>query len=248
MDLNCLYDGNYFMLPEDESCGLVNYRANYNMLPSVEEASLRMKGIDSSDAFLEFMHAASVIAHTSGLENNLGFRLVHNHFFVQEDDQIMLEEYDLDKNALITSAQTINRNRTDIYPSSWILSESGDINFFEFSSDEKVKAILDEMINSNLLAEFHALLIQYNLQHLLALSILSRDTLSNPYGYVYLEKSDIENENSIVSIVMHNETLQHTVTSWSLSGMIQHKCFEAEIIYCQTSNNGHDAVRRHTGL
>jgi hypothetical protein len=195
--------------------------------------------------FDEFLSKAKEAVQDSGLEDVLGFRLIHRHFPLA-DGCVMVEEVGEHKGdlALITSAQPIgDAKEKNARAASWAIS-GGDLVPFEFSRDPAVEAGLElVMAQTGIIDSLKALIEHYKFEDLLALSILKREGLgSNPEEIPYGETSF--GGKSVVTL-RYPDSERIITTAWTLGEEKKHGCHPYCTYWCQSdlttgySHEGH---------
>ena len=234
----------------------ISHVVRYNSLPSVENAD---RDLRSHSSFQEVLSRAKQIVCSSGLEDFVGFRLIHRHFRLDRE-QVMVENFGFDDEipSLITSALNISVAREkEAMPSGWIFSGS-QVAAFEFSTDPAVKSgatMLQK--NPHVFSALKDLIVEYKLETLLAVGIIKRDSL-----LLNDETSYVEESKSGMSVVQaraeppYNEIIQ---TSWAfadpkpMDGCIPYmKCVKSVCFCCSRRDtcqlSNHDRVSEHLEL
>lgn len=189
----------------------ISHVVRYNSLPSVEDADRELR---SHSSFQEVLSKARQIVCSSGLEDFVGFRLIHRHFRL-DHEQVMVENFGLDDEipSLITSALNISVAREkEVVPSGWIFSGS-QVDAFEFSTDPAVKSGATRLQeNPHVFSALKDLIVEYKLETLLAVGIIKRDSLSLDGGTSYIEES--KSGMSVVQARVVPLDSRITQTSW----------------------------------
>mmetsp|Transcript_71439 Transcript_71439/g.83105 ORF Transcript_71439/g.83105 Transcript_71439/m.83105 type:complete len:242 (+) Transcript_71439:24-749(+) len=216
------------------------YDSYHNSLPSVEEAE---KELIASAAMEDFLEASKKIIVKHQLEKAVGLRLIHKHFSV-EAGEIMMEEFLVhgEEPALVTHpVDTEKAKSAGALPASWILSENGNFEVFETSTDPAIKRNID-LINREFLKEMGELLRERKMFGMLALAILRRDALGVSSGQAYLEKT--YPKQSIVKLRERSELSKHIRTSWSFSSEVDTLACEPDA-FCDRSGDTHKQIDFH---
>lgn len=225
--LQFLINSELFAKFELEDFDPEQHRVNYNALPSVVKSD---EELQKSSQFQAFLKDADEIVTRYELNNLVGLRLIHQHFFLG-DNQVMAERYEVVNNvpSLITQAISFEEaKKMDALPSSWIFPTSGknELVLFETSSDPAVmqaKSILEK--SPNFFNEMGKAIGEYNLNHLLSLAILKRDSLIAQEDQIYAEINSHEHNRSIVQLLNTKDITSNSVrTSWSFKGPKQVDC------------------------
>jgi hypothetical protein len=130
-------------------------------------------------------------------------------------------------------------------PSSWIFSNDG-INIFETSIDPAVKSGINLLReNPDFIKEMSSILKENNLNNLLSVAVLKRDSLQPKENDMYLEiNSDFLNK-SVVQVKNKDEIYLDTIrTTWSFGEPRQTGCHTMWV--CGYSpGGGHDRYPSH---
>lgn len=214
------------------------HRTHYNSLPAIEESDELLK---KSTQFKPFLKEAGKIVTHYELEGSIGLRLIHRHFDLGEN-QVMAEKFKtVNKTpSLVTTVQDIDKaKKAKALPSSWIFPSKGDENvqLFEASTDPVVRLTHQALKKSpKFFTEMGDLLRKYQLNHLLSVAVLKRETLVAKKGQIYLEGSSFENKESVVQICHKDKQPKLTIqTSWSIKGPKQQRC--QAVTVCQMSSD-----------
>lgn len=219
----------------------------YNNLSSVEEAREQLYQNGNLQPFLS--EVKSVIEAVPELINYFGFRLLHNHSTLDEEE-IMLEtceEFEDHKLALITSPTKFNKD--EHYPASWILNNNRSY-AFEYSTDESVKEGLKILTSAlSVIPRIAELENKYNLQALLAPALIARKGFQSENKHAIFVEST-QTEPTFKSIVTQeysdmsdrNDLIQ---TSWAVNpNLITLGCVRES--YCQPMPHySHPRLTRH---
>lgn len=214
------------------------YTQHYNLLPSVEENNYALKNNVNFPSFLE---KAQEVVTLYELEPYVGVRLIHKHFPV-DHNQLMLEEYKLINSAssLVTSAHDFDMAiEKEAFPASWIFSNSSTRPFvFEASVDPAVRIGIRRLQeNYEFMGEIESLLRKNNLQGLLSIALLRRDSLHAQGDNIYMEINDGNSAQSVVQLWPENSDLNNSIrTSWSFKGPKQVGCIN--VSYCSKQSDG----------
>ena len=219
----------------------ISHVVRYNSLPSVEDAD---RELSSHSSFQEVVSRARQIVCSSGLEDFVGFRLIHRHFRL-DHEQVMVENFGLDDEipSLITSALNISVAREkEVVPSGWIFSGS-QVDAFEFSTDPAVKSGATRIQeNPHVFSALKDLIMEYKLETLLAVGIIKRDSLPRESGTSYIEES--KSGMSVVQVRDARQTGELIRTVWTLvgSGDVDRGGCE---VFCRRNARGHTRVHRY---
>lgn len=228
-----------------EDLDATSHRSHYNTLPKVEDADANLKACLD---FQDFLSKAEQVIISHGFEDIVGLRLIHHHFDLGAE-QVMVENFELYDGipSLITSAQPITvACEKGAAPSSWIFDGSQRV-VFEFSADPAVKAGLRRIQEApDFLMQIKKTIEDYNLQNLLAIALLRKDTLVPDNSEVYLEKNYVEDGKSIVQLSPLEDASLHIRTSWGFSGPKQNRCF-CSGHWCSKGSDGKGAHKRFYG-
>jgi len=210
---------------------------HYNKLSTVEEAD---KNLHSNPKFESVLKKAGEIITHNELESYFGLRLIHRHFPLK-NNQIMVEEHQIlsGKPSLVTYAHSLEEAKEkQVFLSSWMFSpDSNDIYAFEATIDEAAKtgAMLVQR-NPQFLDDMEKLLRENNLNNLLSLAVLKRESLPATKDQIYLEVNSSSEETSVVQLWNDKESPHNSiVTSWSFNGPSQLKCSSK----CSATSSGH---------
>jgi hypothetical protein len=222
-----------------------SYTRRYNSLPSVEENNEKLK---ASPQFSSFLKEAEEIVSRYELEPYVGFRLIHSHFSVGEN-QVMTENYEVIDSvpSLVTSAFTVEEAKErGAVPASWIMSDTAGAPFvFETSTDPEVKTgarLLQD--NYEFMGEAEASLRKHNLNHLLSLALLKRSSLQAKEGQMYLELNSNKSKRSVVQLWNEEDSSIDTIrTTWSFKGPKKQACYN--VWACVGKNGSHVGAEVH---
>jgi len=219
------------------------HRKHYNNLPSVEESDAQLR---VSTQFEPFLKKAEEVVVQYELEDSIGLRLIHRHFDLGEK-QVMAENYELVKNvpSLVTYAHSIEEVQDKkALPASWIFSGNADQEalLFEASSDPEIRASSYKLQqNPEFFEEMNTLLRDHQLNNLLSVAILKRDSLVAKKGEIYVEANTLPKNKSIVQVWNKNNKSPDSIrTSWSFKGPRQPKC--VRVSQCIPNDRGEHIV------
>lgn len=170
--MSCSLHATEVLNPEDFSRFNIQ---TYNALPEVKEADAILRSNGNLNAFLQDVREL-LTQNPSSITTSLGFRLAHRHNQLDEG-MAMVEEVDQidNKIAFITSANA--QENTGHYPASWVMTSSG-LEVFEYAKDESVQQDLQTLITQqNIIHSIQCLSAQYDLNNILALSLLRRGSI-----------------------------------------------------------------------
>ncbi|OJW52298.1 MAG: hypothetical protein BGO67_10630 [Alphaproteobacteria bacterium 41-28] len=231
-----------------DDINLGSHRAHYNNLPSVEESDTALK---ASPQFESFLKEAEEVVTRYELESSIGLRLIHRHFTLGEN-QIMTENYDLVDQipSLVTQGYSLEEAKEKkAIPASWIISNnSQEPLLFETSTDAVVKTgSLQLQKSPDFFDEMGKLLEEHQLNDLLSVAILKRDTLVAKEGQHYMEINSRNESRSIVQIWRDEEKPSNSIqTSWAFKGPKQQRCWQ--YTWClqrPDSQGGHITITSH---
>lgn len=219
---------------ELKDINLDTYHTHYNSLSSVEESSLALQ---ASPQFQPFLEKAEEIVTRYNFNNSIGLRLIHRHFSLSQN-QLMVEQFDTvnDIPSLITYPHTIEEAQAiDTVPASWIFSGNlkEEITLFETSTDSAVKAAnLRLQQHPEFFDEIGQLLKDYQLNNLLSIAVLKRNSLVAEEEQTYMEVSSEKENRSIIQLSKFEDALKDSIrTSWSFKGPKELLCS-----YCRGFN------------
>ncbi len=195
----------------------LSYARHYNALPSLAEANL---ALSSSPYFEELIETVKEILVSCKLEACIGLRLIHKHFSV-EKDQVAVEEFQNVEGvpSLVTSPHPWKKAiKKGALPSSWIVSDEGDVNVFEASLDPAVKTatkLIEK--NSQFFDKIKQALQKHNLHRVLSIAILERDSLVANKDQFYIEVKESEDHRNILQLQdrQSQEATTAVSTAWS---------------------------------
>lgn len=227
------------------------YTKHYNALPSVENSDRKLQ---SHPSFSLFLKDAEEMVVGYDLDSYIGFRLIHNHFLV-EDGKVMAESYEKfnDVPSLVTSAKSLEEaQERRAVPASWILNPSNkkDIEIFEASSDEAVREGIKLVSKEpEFMEETATLLEKHNLGELLSLALLKRGSLEpNREDQQYVEVNDLSPRQSVVQLWSTDKVPLNSIrTSWSFKGPRAVRCWPSSVcVYQVGSGHWHSTKHQHS--
>lgn len=209
-----------------------SYKMHYNDLTEkVEERRDALKkkiNPENHKNFKTFMGAAEEKILSYNLEQYIGFRLIHRHFEIGENE-IMSEEKSNNGERLLTFAQGKEEAKgKGAVPASWIFDKNGRIQLFEASNDPAViegNNLLKR--NPSFIKEMQDLMLSYGMHDFLALAILKRQALTADNTQVYIENNELADDNrtgiSIVTVgnIDPSQKEIYTTTSWNFTNDIE---------------------------
>jgi hypothetical protein len=203
----------------------------YNKLLKAGKANQLIK--EKSENFKDLCTEGNQLLLDHQIEG-VGARLVHRHFEIEKDEKIIERVGDYEgEQALITKPDT---NHEGSVPASWILDkENMHYKVFECTTCNKAKKIYEYLKEkTKFLKEFADLLLKYDLQELIALSILDRDYFDGkPEDGYYIERSYDKS-----SVVKYSKEMpdknQDIETAWQLKNLKNGKywCGVCWCIHC----------------
>ncbi len=204
-----------------DDLNISEHTVHYNSLFSVGEADDALKGCSY---FPDFLTKAEEVVLSYGFEQHTGLRLMHRHFDL-EPSQVMVEEFqEVDGiPSLVTSAiPVIEARLKNAVSSGWIFNSSS-IGIFEFSTDEAVRqGFRDIQTTPEFLEQMEKIIKDYNLENLMSVSLLRKDSLFAREGQYYQERTFPGK--SVVQI-HEGDWGESTRTSWSFGkGPIMLRC------------------------
>lgn len=202
------------------------YSRHYSKLPSPEENNAKLK---ASSQFKPFLERAEEIVVRYGLESHVGLRLIHQHF-PAEVGQIVTEEFQMveETPSLVTWSHSFEEAKEkEALPASWIFTSPPKTPLmFEASTDPEVK-LGSQMLqqNTEFMKEMSQRLYEYELNDLLAVSLLKRATLVGGEGQMYVERMNDNGKVSVLQLGYEKDQPENIIrTSWSFKGPKQHGC------------------------
>jgi hypothetical protein len=172
-------------LDNDHSYSLTKYSSNfYNTLPTVEKADSLLK---KRGDFEEFLIEARSRIENEQLRELLGFRLVHRHNTLASN-QKMVERFGFSSENLpffVTRPENINIE--DNVPASWLVTDKG-LLVFEYSTDPDVINFISTTYGSTLIKELSEAVLRYDLEELMAPSVLKRQNFEHFQHYGIKQK------------------------------------------------------------
>lgn len=227
-----------------------SYQTHYNELPTVEDSDHQLQ--QRSVQFSQLVVDAERIVTKYEMEGNVGLRLIHSHFPV-ENGQLMVEELQSIKGipSLVTYAQDFETAKEkQAFPASWIFSENHEKSpiVFETTTDPAVQAgikLLKE--KPEFMDEMGNLLRNTRFSSLLSIALLRKESLVAHEGEMYLEINETNPQKSIVQIWKNDQKPRETIqTSWVFKGANQQSgclqvghCFVNDYIHIRTQWHQH---------
>ncbi|MCE2716214.1 MAG: hypothetical protein ACK4V2_04250 [Pseudomonadota bacterium] len=204
-----------------DNLDISEHTSRYNSLLSVEDADDTLKRYS---CFPEFLAKAEEVVLSYGFEKHTGVRLMHRHFELPSDS-VMVEEFQevSGVSSLVTSTVPVTEARLkNAVPSGWVLNSSS-IGIFEFSTDEAVRqGFRDIQTTPEFLEQMEKTIKDYNLENLMSVSLLKKDSLFATEGQYYQERTF--SDKSVVQI-LDGDWGESTRTSWSFGkGPIMLRC------------------------
>lgn len=188
------------------------YRHHYNSLPQVEVANANL---NSRENFYDFLNEAEKLVTNYGFEKYVGFRLIHKHFELPQFHVMVEELQDIEGIPSLVS-QPIEITIASLkgaVPSGWLFSSTSR-NIFEFSTDSAVQAGLNTVQSApKFLDDIEKLLNKYQIEDIMSVSLLRKESLVPQEGQHYLETTFPTA--SIVQIVNDSESSDGIRTSWT---------------------------------
>ncbi len=216
----------------------------YNSLPSAGNADDALKSVFN---FSDFLEKAEEVVSSYGFEKHTGLRLIHRHFDLNPS-QVMVEEFqEVNGNpSLVTSALSVDEARQkSAVPSGWCFNSSP-MKIFEFSTDEAVRTgFRDIQTTPEFLEQMEVVIKNYNLENLMSVSLLGKDSLLAGEGQIYEERT--YDSQSVVQLVDESLRSAESIrTSWSFKGPREVACIKYQTcVEDVNSEVGHRAVRGH---
>jgi hypothetical protein len=163
----------------------------YNTLPSVIPADEALS--EKGDSELFFNRAANLVCRF-GLEAYVGVCLLHNHNSVGTDE-LMVESLESlgDGRPALVMALTKTREAGESVPAVWKLQEAAGQQLFvplEYSTQEQARDGYQRLLENHLfLTEFSALLLEFDYQNIIGLTVLRSDALRRGPGDHLVERA-----------------------------------------------------------
>jgi hypothetical protein len=207
----------------------------YNDLPKAADSS---KNLQQHSDFTEFLEKFYSLVKEYSVELEFGLRLIHRHMQVDEG-KVMVEKFQFhqDVPALITSADFPTE---ETYPASWLLENNNELSVFEFSNDVQVKHVLEKLAeNPSIFMKVCELIREYNLENLLAPSIIARDSRKHfEMDYGFVEITDFESNASIVKNKKNQPSNNNSVdTLWTYNAYERKCCSDHGDNKCSYNDN-----------
>lgn len=198
----------------------------YNSLPSVEYAdeSIKKRGA----VFEQFLTSAKDLVLHYGMEQHMGLRLIHRHYELR-DREVMVEEFERidDIPSLVTEPRVLKDFSQEALPTGWIFSSPNVTTpvVFESSTDKAVKLAISKLSSElEFMEEVGSLIRSYQLEGIIALGIVNRDSLVMKDGEILLEINSVDEFRSVVQAKQVTEANDFIRTGWSFCTPVQHGC------------------------
>lgn len=212
------------------------YVQRYNSLPTLEDADRILR---SSPNFHKCLQDAKEIVLDYGLEKYVGLRLIHQHFPLK-DQEIVTETCERigGELSLVSSVLTYEgAKHKGALPSSWILSEEGQVYVFETSVDPAVARNI-QLIEQHpdFFKRMATALKNYKLSNSLALAVLQRDYLEEPTeDNLFLEAQHLNGKN-VVQLKNRNDFEADKIinSAWSFTGSNEENGIRVQAGCCKT--------------
>lgn len=192
--------------------------ALYNALPPVVSADKTFS--EKTDAGLFFESAAELVCRFD-LEKYIGVCLLHNHNKL-EDGEVMVESFEYlgDGRPALVMALTKSPESREIVPVVWKLQKvSGKHRFIplEHATQEQAKVGYQRLVeNQTFLSEFKSLLLEFDYQDIIGLTILRDDVLPKKADEHLVERIHAKRVANVVTAEQRTDETpdNFVVTNW----------------------------------
>lgn len=210
---------------------MVNY---YNTLLDVEDAS---EALHAHPNFEEFLRTFAPLTAVFDMQDVVGANLLHRHFTLDEG-QLMVESFESweGQPALVSRPSDGGGVRT---PSTWRLDPHGSLEPLEYSRDPGVSRATLE-VSPEFIADYASLLSRLELQPLLGLTVLQRDSLAPSAGQQYHEDT-FEGASVVVAVPNDEAGVDAITTVWAAGEFMGCTVYNT----CHTRNSCHYANEQH---